>query len=64
LQFAVEGVLVLDQVGSGLMQGHSWLDVEGGFARPQPRPGRPLFPAEGRKIGLLRHQVKGYRRSL
>jgi hypothetical protein len=24
--FAVEGFLVLDQVASGLMQGHSWLE--------------------------------------
>jgi hypothetical protein len=26
--FAVEGFLVLDQVASGLMQGHSWLEFE------------------------------------
>jgi hypothetical protein len=33
-------------------------------ACPQPRPGRPVFEEGGRKIGLLRHQVKVYRRSL
>ena len=28
-----------------------------GFARPQPRPERPVFPGEGRKIGLLPYEV-------
>jgi hypothetical protein len=35
-----------------------------GFARPQPQLKRPVFVAEGRKFGLLRHQVKVYHRSL
>ena len=28
-----------------------------GFARPQPRPERPVFVGEGRKIGLLPYEV-------
>ena len=28
-----------------------------GFARPQPQLKRPVFPGEGRKIGLLRHEI-------
>ena len=35
-----------------------------GFARLVPQLKRPVFVGEGRKIGLLRHQVKFYRRSL
>ena len=35
-----------------------------GFARLVPQLNRPVFEEEGRKIGLLRHQVKVYRRSL
>ena len=35
-----------------------------GFARLAPQLKRPVFEEEGRKIGLLRHQVKVYRRSL
>ena len=35
-----------------------------GFARVHSTTKRAVFVAEGRKIGLLRHQVKVYRRSL
>ena len=35
-----------------------------GFARVHSTTKRAVFPGEGRKIGLLRHQVKVYRRSL
>ncbi len=28
-----------------------------GFARVQPQLKRPVFPGEGRKIGLLRHEI-------
>ena len=28
-----------------------------GFARPQPQLKRPVFPGEGRKIGLLPYEV-------
>ena len=35
-----------------------------GFARLVPQLKRPVFAGEGRKFGLLRHQVKVYRRSL
>ena len=35
-----------------------------GFARLVPQLKRPVFEEEGRKFGLLRHQVKVYRRSL
>ena len=35
-----------------------------GFARVVSRPERAVFAGEGSKIGLLRHQVKVYRRSL
>ena len=35
-----------------------------GFARVHSTTKRAVFPGEGRKIGLLCHQVKVYRRSL
>jgi hypothetical protein len=59
----MEGFLVLVQVGTGPMQGHSWLDVElrRVFNLAQSAP--CFLTDEDRKIGLLRHQVKVYRRS-
>ena len=35
-----------------------------GFARPHSTTKRPVFVGEGRKIGLLPHEVRFYRRSL
>jgi hypothetical protein len=45
---------------------HAGAQINGiqGFARVVPQLKRAVFPGEGKKIGLLRHQVKVYRRSL
>ena len=54
--------------GSGA--GRNWADAGAQLtgcrvtARLQPQLKCRVFPGEGREIGLLRHQVKVYRRSL
>jgi hypothetical protein len=57
--FAGEGFTVLGEVASGLMQEHRSLEFEvSRVFSLQPRAEAcPLFVAEGRKIGLLPHEI-------
>ena len=55
--FGGEGFSVLVQVARGLMQGGAQINGIQGFAQVVPQLKRAVFPGEGKKIGLLRHQV-------
>jgi hypothetical protein len=61
--FAVPGFSVLVQVGTGPMQGYSSLDVELRRVLNLAQSVPCLLGEEGRKNGLLPHEVKFYRRS-